>query len=108
LDLHALPGALWLTRRRKLPGLLRLPGAPFYVTCHSIACAAAMPFTWTFFVHLAPAIVSALAIFRLLSTVNGAAVQARLCQITLPAGIPLPTGKNTPGGFFYTHPCRRA
>jgi hypothetical protein len=78
IGLPALLGALWLARRGKLPGLLSLPGALFYVTYNSIACAAAMPLTWSFFVHLALAILSALAIFRHLSSVDGAAVQAQV------------------------------
>ncbi len=78
IGLPALLGALWLARRGKLPGLLGLPGALFYVTYNAIAYAAAMPLTWPFFVHLALAILSALAIFLHLSSVDGAAVQARL------------------------------
>jgi hypothetical protein len=78
IGLPVLLGALWLARRGKLPGLLGLPGALFYVTYNSIACAAAMPLTWPFFVHLAVAILSGLAIFRHLSSVDGAAVQVQL------------------------------
>jgi len=78
IGLPVLLGALWLARSGKLPGLLGLPGALFYVTYNSIACAAAMPFTWPFFVHLALAILSAIAIFRLLSSLDGTAIQARL------------------------------
>jgi hypothetical protein len=78
IGLPALLGTLWLARRGKLPGLLGLPGALFCVTYNAIAYAAAMPLTWPFFVHLALAILSALAIFRHLSSVDGAAVQARL------------------------------
>jgi hypothetical protein len=78
IGLPVLLGALWLARRGKLPGLLGLPGALFYVTYNAIAYAAAMPLTWPFFVHLALAILSALAIFRLLSSLDGTAIQARL------------------------------
>jgi hypothetical protein len=78
IGLPALLGALWLLRRGKLPGLLGLPGALFYVTYNSIAYAAAMPLTWLFFVHLGLAILSVAAIFLLLSSVDGVAVQARL------------------------------
>jgi hypothetical protein len=63
IDLPALLGALWLLRRAKLPGLLGLPGALFYATYNSIAYAAAMPLTWSFFVHLGLAILSGAAIF---------------------------------------------
>jgi hypothetical protein len=78
IGLPALLGALWLFRRAKLPGLLGLPGALFYVTYNAIAYAAAMPLTWPFFVHLGLVILSGAAIFLLLSSVDGAAVQARL------------------------------
>ena len=78
IGMPALLGALWLFRRAKLPGLLGLPGALFYVTYNSIAYAAAMPLTWPFFVHLGLVILSGAAIFLLLSSVDGAAVQARL------------------------------
>ncbi len=78
IGLPALLGALWLVRRGKLSGLLGLPGALFYVTYNSIAYAAAMPLTWPFFIHLALAILSAATIFLHVSSVDGAAVQARL------------------------------
>jgi hypothetical protein len=78
IGLPALLGALWLLRRGKLPGLLALPGALFYVTYNSIAYAAAMPLTWPFFTHLGLAGLSVAAIFLLVSSVDGAAVQARL------------------------------
>lgn len=78
IGLPALLGALWLLRRVKLPGLLVLPGALFYVTYNSIAYATAMPLTWPFFLHLGLAILSVVAIFLLLSSVDGPAVQAQL------------------------------
>jgi hypothetical protein len=78
IGLPALLSALWLLRLGKLPGLLGLPGALFYVTYNAIAYAAAMPLTWLFFVHLGLVILSVAAIFLLLSSVDGAAVQARL------------------------------
>jgi hypothetical protein len=78
IGLPVLLGTLWLLRLGKLPGLLGLPGALFYVTYNAIAYAAAMPLTWLFFVHLGLVILSVAAIFLLLSSVDGAAVQARL------------------------------
>lgn len=78
IGLPVLLGALWLIRREKLTGLLGLPGALFYVTYNSIAYAAAMPLTWPFFLHLALAGLSAYAIFQLISSVDGTAVQALL------------------------------
>jgi hypothetical protein len=78
IGLPILLGALWLARRKKLPGLLGLPGALFYVTYNSIAYAAAMPLAWPFFVHLALTGLSAIAILLLLFRLDGVAVQARL------------------------------
>ncbi len=78
IGLPTLLGMLWLCRRKNLLGLLGLPGALFYVTYNAIAYAAAMPLTWPFFIHLGLAVLSAIAIFRLLSRVDGAAIQARL------------------------------
>lgn len=83
IGLPALLGAWWLMRRGNWLGLLGLPGALLYVTYNSIAYAAAMPLTWPFFAHLGLAGLSALTIFRLLSGVDAAAVQARLhgCRV---------------------------
>lgn len=78
VGLPILLGMLWLFRRRNLLGLLGLPGALFYVTYNAIAYAAAMPLTWPFFVHLGLVVLSAVAIFRLLSSLDGTAIQARL------------------------------
>ncbi len=78
IGLPVLLGALWLARRGQLPGLLGLPGVLFYVTYNAIAYAAAMPLTWPFFVHLGLVVLSAVAIFRLLSSLDGTAIQARL------------------------------
>jgi hypothetical protein len=78
IGLPVLLGALWLARREKLLGLLGLPGALFYVTYNSIAYAAAMPFTWPSLIHLLLAGLSAVAIFLLLSSLDGAAVKAQL------------------------------
>ncbi len=78
IGLPALLGALWLLRRQKLAGLLGLPGALFYVTYNAIAYAAAMLLTLPFFAHLGLAILSAVAIFLLVSSIDGAAVQAQL------------------------------
>lgn len=78
IGLPILLGALWLLRRKNLLGLLGLPGALFYVTYNAIAYAAAMPLTWTFFIHLGLVVLSAVAIFLLLSSLDGTAIQARL------------------------------
>jgi hypothetical protein len=78
IGLPILLGMLWLFRRGNLLGLLGLSGALFYVTYNAIAYAAAMPLTWPFFVHLGLVVLSAVAIFRLLSSLDGTAIQARL------------------------------
>jgi hypothetical protein len=78
IGLPVLLWALWFACRGKLPGLLGLPGTLFYETYNSIAYAAAMPLTWPFFAHLALSGLSAVAIFRHLSSLDGAAVQAQL------------------------------
>jgi hypothetical protein len=78
IGLPILLGALWLARRGKLLGLLGLPGALFYVTYNAIAYTAAMPLTWPFFANLGLAALSAVAIFLLVSSVDGAAMQAQL------------------------------
>lgn len=78
VGLPMLLGAVWLIRREKLLGLLGLPGALFYVAYNSIAYAAAMPLTWLFLVHLMLVSMSVVAIFLLISRVDGIAVQALL------------------------------
>jgi len=78
IGLPVLLGALWLARHAKLPGLLGLPGALFYVTYKAIAYTAAMPLTWPFFVHLGLAILRAVAIFLHISSLDGTAVQVQL------------------------------
>ncbi len=78
LGLPLLLGALALTRRGKLLGLLFWPGALFYVTYNSIAYAVAMPLTWQCALYLALVGLSVYAIVRLLKGIDGATVQARL------------------------------
>ena len=85
LGLPLLLGALALTRRGrtrrgKLLGLLFWPGALFYVTYNYIAYAVAMPLTWQFVLYLALVGLSAYAIFRLLKSIDGATVHARLAS----------------------------
>ncbi|MBI5954592.1 MAG: hypothetical protein HY865_23290 [Chloroflexi bacterium] len=70
--------SLWLARRGQLIGLLFLPGALLYVTYNSIAYAVAMPLTLSFWLNLAPVVLSAYAILRLLSSVDAPAVSERL------------------------------
>ncbi len=78
IGLPTLSGAIWLAWRGKSIGLLGLPGALFFVTYNSIAYAVAMPLTGQFFIHLVIVVFSTVAILRLLSSLDGAAVQARL------------------------------
>ncbi len=83
LGLPLLLGALALTRRGrtrrgKLLGLLFWPGALLYVTYNYIAYAVAMPLTWQFVLYLALVGLSAYAIVRLLKSIDGATVHARL------------------------------
>jgi hypothetical protein len=78
IALPVLLGTLWLAQHGKLPGLMGLPGALFYVIYNAIAYAAAMPLTWPFFIHLTLVGMSAVATFLLLSRLDGVAVQARL------------------------------
>lgn len=78
LGLPLLLGALALTRRGALLGLLFWPGALFYVTYNYIAYAVALPLTWQFVLYLALAGLSAWAILRLLKGIDGAAVQERI------------------------------
>jgi len=78
LGLPLLMGALALTRRGKLLGLLFWPGTLFYVIYNYIAYAVAMPLTWQFVIYLALVGLSAYAIFCLLESIDGATVHARL------------------------------
>jgi hypothetical protein len=78
IGVPALLGTLWLIRRAKLFGLLGMPGAMFYVTYNSIAYATAVPFTWSFYLHLVLIILSVATIFLIFSSVDGTAVQERL------------------------------
>jgi hypothetical protein len=86
LGLPLLLGALALTRRGKLLGLLFWPGALLYITYNYIAYAVAMPLTWQFLLYLALVGLSAWAILRLLKSIDGVVVQARLAS-AVPARI---------------------
>lgn len=78
IGLPILLGSIWLTRRSKLLGLLLWPGALFYVTYNYIAYSVAVPFTLPFVPYLALVVLSVYTIFRLLSSVDSAAIQGRL------------------------------
>jgi hypothetical protein len=78
VGLPVLLGSLWAARRGSLLGMLFWPGALFYVTYNSIAYAVAMPFTVAFVVNLTLVILSIVAMFGLLSSLDGTAVQAQI------------------------------
>lgn len=78
IGLPILLGSIWLSRRSKLVGLLLWPGALFYVTYNYIAYSVAMPFTLPFVSYLALVVLSVYTIFRLLSSVDSAAIQGLL------------------------------
>jgi hypothetical protein len=78
IGLPVLLGSLWAARRGSLLGLLFWPGALFYVTYNSIAYTIAMPFTVAFVVNLTLVILSFFALFGLLSSLDGAVVQAQI------------------------------
>jgi len=78
IGLPLLLGAMALTRRVKLLGLLFWPGALFYVTYNSLAYAAARLSIWLFAVHLVLVALSGYAIVRLIVGIDGATVQQRL------------------------------
>lgn len=90
LGLPILLGSLALARRSRLIGLLFWPGALFYVLYNYMAYAVAMPFTMQFVFYLTLAILSIYTIFRLLSSIDAAAVQQRLVGVVperLAAGV---------------------
>jgi hypothetical protein len=76
--LPVLLGSMALARRGKLIGLLFWPGALFIITYHYISYAVAMPFPWQFVVYLTLVILSACAIYGLLSVVDSVSIQKQL------------------------------
>lgn len=78
VGLPVLFGSLWSVRRGSLLGLLFWPGALFYVTYNSIAYAVAMPLTPSFWANLFLIVLSVFAIYKLLSGIDGSAVQSRI------------------------------
>jgi hypothetical protein len=78
VGLPVLLGSIWFARRGSLAGMLFWPGALLYITYNSLAYAAAMPFTWMFTAFFSLALLSGLAVYRLLASLNLAAVAGRL------------------------------
>lgn len=83
LGLPVLLGSLVLSRRGepqrdKLFGLLCWPGALLYTLYNYVAYAVAMPLTWPFVLYLALVGSSAYALIRLITRIDGLAVQQQL------------------------------
>jgi hypothetical protein len=78
IGLPILLGAMWLTRRGRLIGLLFWPGALFYATYNYIAYAVARPLTLPFIIYLALVALSVYALILLFSGVDMATVHQRL------------------------------
>lgn len=78
IGLPVLLGAMALTRRDKMVGLLFWPGALLCVPYNAIVYAVAMPFTWQFVVYLAQIVLSGYTIFRLVAAIDGSAIRQRL------------------------------
>ncbi len=78
IGLPVLLGSMALARGGRLIGLLFWPGALYYITYNYLAYTLAMPFTWPFLVYLVLVGMSIYTIFRLLASVDVAAVAQRL------------------------------
>lgn len=78
IGLPLLLASLALARRGRLMGLLFWPGALFYITYNYLAYAVAMPFGWLTLLYLALVALSVYGIIRLVTGIDGAAVQQRL------------------------------
>lgn len=78
IGLPIMLGSLWLSRRGKLIGLLLWPGALFYVTYNYIAYNVAVPFTLLFVPYLALVILSVYTVFRLITSMDSAAISGQL------------------------------
>lgn len=78
IGLPILLGAMWLSQRGSLLGLLLWPGGLFFVTYNYLAYAVALPLTVQFIAYLALVVLSGSAIIRLLSSLDAAALRERL------------------------------
>ncbi|MBN1640280.1 MAG: hypothetical protein JXA09_03515 [Anaerolineae bacterium] len=78
IGVPVLLGLMWLTRRRKLIGLLFWPGATLYVLYNHIAYVRAMPLGWPLLLHVALVSLSAYTTIGLVASIDGRAVQGRL------------------------------
>jgi hypothetical protein len=71
-------GAMWLTYRGKLIGLLFWPGALLFVVYNALARTFDMPLGWVFTANLAMASLSVYSMIALVARIDGAAVRERL------------------------------
>ncbi len=78
IGLPILLGSMWFTRSSRLIGLLFWPGALFFITYNSIAYSAAVPMNILFVFHPLLVFLSAYTIFRLVKSMDAAAIQQRL------------------------------
>ncbi len=78
IGLPTLLGAMWLTRRGRLIGLLLWPGALFYVFYTYIIYTYSMPLNAGLLMHLALVLLSTYSMIGLVSSIDGKAVQNRL------------------------------
>jgi hypothetical protein len=78
VGLPVLLGALWLTRRGSLTGLLLWPGALFYVLYTYAQYAIGAPFGVLFLSHVALTALSGYTTIGLVASIDGAAVRRRL------------------------------
>ncbi len=78
IGLPVLWGSIALARRGRLPGLLLWPGALLFVFYNYVVYVFGRPVDWLTLIHLALVILSALALFDLLRSINPEVVQAQL------------------------------
>jgi len=78
--LPVLLGSMALAHGGKLIGLLFWPGALFIVTYHYLAYAVAFTSLWQFVIYLLLVLLSAYAIYKLLSSVDAASIQEQLAS----------------------------
>ena len=81
LGVPILLGAMWLTYRGKLIGLLFWPGALLFVVYNALARTFDMPLGWVFVANLAMAALSVYTLIAVVARMDGAAVQQRLSGI---------------------------
>jgi hypothetical protein len=78
IGLPILLGALWLSWRGKLLGLLFWPGALMYVLYNYIAYIFSMPLSWIYLPYMSIVTISVYTLIGVLVSINGESVQQRL------------------------------